>query len=183
MNTNNKIYAEADDIVFDTVGEKETAIINKTHNKILMAGFKRRAIISFIAGIIIAVGEVIGRINQNRTNSIAGMCIFIVAAILIFNLLSYGYIVLKRKMDFYTDKIECLYCTVTEKYNQHKLSRKNQKYARNYVLLESEKYHCTTAFPIKGIDEFNKISIGDTVLLLKSSPYGDVHYEVLTDIK
>lgn len=182
MNTNNKIYAEADDIVFDTAGEKELSIINKTHKRLLMRGFKKRAIISVIIGIIIAFGEVIGRINQNRADTITGMCIFIIVAVLIFNLLSYGYIVLKRKMDFYTDKVECLYCTVTEKYNQHKLSKENQKHAQNYILLESEKYHCTTAFPIKGIEEFNKITIGDTVLLLKSSPYGDVHYEVLTDI-
>lgn len=182
MSSNNKIHINADDLIFDTIGENETAIINKSRNKILLAGFKRRAFISVIAGIVVAIGEYIGRKNQHIENTIGGTFAFIIAAVVVFNLLSYGYIVLKRKMDLYTDKSEILYCTVAEKYNQHKLSAENKKHTQNYVILETDTHYCTTAFPIKDIDEFNKLSIGDTVLLLKTSPFGDVYYEVFTDI-
>lgn len=182
MNSNNKIHITADDIIFDTIGERETAIINKARNKILLSGFKKRAIISVIAGIAVAVGEYFGRKNQHIEYTIGKTYALIIAAVIIFNLLSYGYIVLKRKMDIYTDKSEILYCTVSEKYNQHKLSSENKKHAENYVLLETSTHYCTTAFPIKDINEFNRLSIGDTVLLLRTSPFGDIHYEVFTDI-
>lgn len=182
MSINNKIHVNADDLVFNAVNEKETAIISKARDKILFQGFKKRAIISVILGIIIAIGECIGRKNQHIDNTIPGALGFIAAAVIIFNLLSFGYIVLKRKMNLYTDKMEVLYCTISEKYNQHKLSRENKKHSQNYILLETDNYYCTTAFPVKNIQEFNKLSIGDTVLLLKKAPFGDVHYEIFTDV-
>lgn len=182
MNTNNKIHVNADDLVFNTIGSRETAIINKSRNKILFKGFKKRAVISVILGIVIAIGEYIGRKNQHIENTIKGTFAFIIAAVVVFNLLSYGYIVLKRKMDLYTDNMKILYCTVSEKYNQYKLSKENQKHAQNYILLETDTHYCTTAFPVKDINEFNRLSIGDTVLLLKNSPFGDAHYEVFTDV-
>lgn len=182
MNTDNKIHVNADDLVFHTADSRETSIVNKFRSKILFDGFKKRAFISVILGVIIAVGEYIGRKNQHIENTIKGAFIFIFAAIVIFNLLSYGYVVLKRKMDLYTDNMEILYCTVSEKYNQHTLSKEASKRAQNYILLETDTHYCTTAFPVKDIKEFNRLSIGDTVLLLKNSPFGDAHYEVFTDI-
>lgn len=182
MNKKNKINVSADDLIFDTIGKKETEIINKAQNKILHSGFAKRAVISVIAAIVIAIGEYIGKRNQHIEFTMWKTFIFIAVAVIIFNLLSYGYIILKRKMDLYTDKTECLYCTVVEKYNQHKLSKENKKHAQNYILLETATYHCTTAFPIKDIKEFNKLSIGDTVLLIKTSPFGDIHYEIFTNI-
>ena len=182
MNTINKIHISADDLVFAAAGEKETAIIGKSKNTILFKGFKKRVIISVILGIVIAMGDYFGRKNQHTENAFLGAFVFIAVAVIIFNLLSYGYIVLKRKMDAYTDKMEILYCTVSEKYNQHKLSMENKKPSQNYILLETDTCFCTTAFPVKDIKEFNKLSIGDTVLLLKSSPFGDAHYEIFTDI-
>jgi hypothetical protein len=178
----NKIYINADDMIFNETGDKEISIIGKARNKILMSGFKRRAAASVAVGILLAVGEYVGRLNSSANNFSTGVFVFILVAVLVFNALSFGYIVLKRRMDLYTDKMEVLYCTVAEKYSQHKLSNENKKHSQNYVLLESDKYHCTTAFAIKDSGAFNKISVGDVVLLLKTSPYGDVHYEVFTEI-
>lgn len=182
MSSNNKIHINADDLTFDTIGEKETAIINKSRNKVLLAGFKKRAVISVIVGAVAAIGEYIGRKNQHIEYTIGGTFAFIIAAVVVFNLLSYGYIILKRKINLYTEKSEILYCTVAEKYNQHKLSSENKKHSENYIILETDTHYCTTAFPIKDIGKFNRISIGDTVLLLRTSPFGDIYYEVFTDV-
>lgn len=180
MDTKNKIHVNADELVFDTAGEKETAIISKSRTKKLFAGFKKRAVISVILGIFIAIFEYIGKRNQHIENTIGSTFTFIIVAVTVFNLLSFGYLVLKQKMDLYTDRIEILYCTVAEKYNQYKLSSENQKHSQNYILLETDTHYCVTAFPVKNAGEYNNISIGDTVLLLKNSPFGDSHYEIFT---
>ena len=183
MSINNKIHVSADDLVFATAGEREISIISNARNKLLSAGFKKRAVISVILGIVIAVGEFFGRKNQHIENTILGAFGFIAAAIIVFNLLSYGYIVLKRKMDLYTDNPEILYCTVSEKYSQSKFEQENKKLAQNYIILETDSHYCTTAFPVKNREEFDGLSIGGTVLLLRSSPFGDVHYEIFTDVE
>ena len=182
MDTKNKIHVNADDLIFDKAGEKENAIINKSRTKKLFSSFKKRAVASVIIGIVLAIFEYIGRRNQHIENTIGTAFTFIIVAVIVFNLLSFGYIVLKHTMDLYTDRIEILYCTVSEKYNQYKLSIENQKHSQNFILLETATHYCVTAFPVKTANEYNHISIGDTVLLLKNSTYGDAYYEIFTEI-
>lgn len=183
MSTNNKKHVNADDLVFDPLGESEAKIIEKARNKILFSAFKKRTIASVIVGIIVAVGEFIGRKNLHIEYTLGGTFAFIAAAVVVFNLLSYGYVVLKRRIDLYSDNSEFLYCTVAEKYSQYKLSNENKKKSHNYVILETERFYCNTAFPVNDTDEYDRISVGDRVMLVKNSPFGDVHYELFTEVE
>lgn len=178
MNTVNKTYIEALDIPFEEIGEKEEKIITDEINRNLIKHFKKRFIYSVLIAIVVCILEIIGRINQNRTDSIPGVIIVFMVFLVIFNLLSYGYVILKRKMDVYSAHSVCVYTKITEKYGQNKLSDENKQKSKNYVILESDHFHCTTAFPIEDYAVFNNMKIGDDVLLVKSSPYGNIQYDL-----
>ena len=178
MNIENKTYIEALDIPFEEMGENEAKIITNEINRNLIKGFKKRLIYSALIAVVVCIFEIIGRINQNRNDSIPGVIIAFIIFLVIFNLLSYGYVILKKKMDVYSAHSVCVYTKITEKYEQNKLSKENKQKSKNYVILESDHFHCTTAFPIEDYTTFKNMKIGDDILLVKSSPYGNIQYDL-----
>lgn len=138
----------------------------------MLLAFSKRAVISVIAAAIIMIMEYIGRINADNKSSIPGAFAFIITAVVIFNLLSYGYVILKKSMDIYKEHLSYIYGTVSEKYSRQK----------NYILFETESNCCTTAVAVQNADDFSSMAVGDSVLIVKSIPYGSEVYEVYLKI-
>ncbi len=182
MNTDNKLSLPVQDIAFSPVGERELAIIEKHRNAILFQAFKKRAVISAAATVIVMVMEYIGRTNANRASSIPGAFIFIILAAVIFNLLSFGYVIVKRNMDIGRDHLSFVYGYVCEKYDNEIYDGDNHK-SKRFILFETDKLLCTTAIAVATDSEFPAISAGDSILIVKSQPYGNEVYEAYANPK
>ncbi len=182
MNQDNKQHIAIADIEFAPIGDKELNIITFTRNRRLFSAFVHRIYISVIVTIIVMVMEFIGRSNPRYEKTIPGSLAFIFIAFIVFNLLSYGYMTLKKQMDIYRDHLSFVYGTITEKYDNHTLSKQNNQKSKNYVLFDTENVHCITAIAVAGSAEFKDIKPGDNVLVVKSSSYGDNHYELYTQL-
>lgn len=183
MNNDTRHNIALEDIAFSPLGDKEIEIINDEKNRHLFRSFTNRAIISVIAAAIIMISEYIGKFNTKNLQAVPGEFTFIIIALIIFNLLSYGAMILKQKMSLYGEHLSFVYGTVTEKYDNRTLSRQNKQKSKNYILFDTETAHCTTAVPVNNINDFNRLTIGESVLIVKSNQYGNEHFELYTILK
>lgn len=170
------------DIPFEPIGDRESEVITKARNRQLFDDFSSRAVISVIITAIVMIIEYIGKYNADSESAIPGEFTFIIIALIVFNLLSFGYVILKRRMDIYADHLCYVYGTVSEKYDGYTLSSQNKQKSKDYILFDTENAHCVTAISTNNHNEFKKIQPGSKVLVVKSSPFGDVHYELYTDL-
>lgn len=179
MNNNKKTMAIAD-IPFNPLTDREHSIINMERKRNLFNAFSKRAVISVIAAAIIMILEYIGKFNAKNLQAIPGEFTFIIIALIIFNILSYGAIILKRNMALYGEHMSSVYGTVVEKYDNHTLSKQNKQKSKNYIIFDTENIHCSTALPVSDINDFKKITVGEQVLIVKYMKYGNETYELFT---
>ncbi len=170
------------DVPFTPIGDKELSIILSERKRKLINDFSRRAVISVIVTAIVMIMEYIGKYNSDNLKAIPGEFTFIIIALIIFNLLSFGYVVLKQRINTYADHLCCVYGTVSEKYDSRSLSTQNRQRSQDYILFDTENIHCVTAIPANNREEFKKLTPGSRILIVKSSPYGDAHYELYTNL-
>lgn len=167
-----------ENIDFNPISENELSIIGAYKNKNLFSAFTSRAIISVIVIAIIMIAEYIGRHSTNTSKTIPGMIVFLIIVLMVFNLLSFIYMVLKKKIDLYNNHLSCVYGTVSEKYNKHLLSRQNNEKSNDYILFDKDSIHCSTAIKVADYDVFKHLEIGDEVIIVKVELYGDISYEL-----
>ncbi len=181
MNLESKQHVAVEDMPFSPITEREAAIIGRHKKKLLMKAFQIRLFYSIAATAIICGMEIIARLIQNMSNTIPGTVAFVLFLFVIFNLLSYGYVIMTRKIDAYAEHSEYFYGNIAEKFEKHKLSKENGKRSENYVILETDTHRCTTAFPVEFPSDFEAMQKGERMLLVKSSPFGDKKYRLYFD--
>ncbi len=181
MNNNKfKSILPIEDITFNPVSDKELRIIESFKNTNLFSSFTSRAIISIIVIAVIMIAECIGRYSIGTSKTIPGMIVFLIIVLIIFNLLSFGYVILKKKIDLYNNHLTCIYGTVSEKYNKHLLSKQNNEKSNNYILFDKDSVHCSTAVKVADLDVFKYLEIGEEILIVKTEHYGNNSYELYT---
>lgn len=183
MDNKNKKQLAIGDLEFSEITAKESEIIKTHRDKILFSGFIKRVYISVVVTAIVMISEYVGRHNSGTEKTIPGAFIAIGLGFVVFNILSFGYMNLKQKMDIYRDHLSFTYGYVDEKYNGNVLEKQNREKSKDYILFDTDKVHCNTAVAISDHMEFLNINLGDKVLIVKSSPYGEDHYEVFTNIE
>lgn len=168
-----------DDMDFFQPDDAQTEMIRRHFTESTKKKFNQRLLFSLAAALIVIAAESIARF-PSRSDSIPGMLGFVTAAFLIYNMISYLYMVMKSKMNDSLNRYECVYGTVTEKYDSRHLSRESGENVPSYILFGTEQGHCSTALSVKNLKVFQAVKTGDKILVIKHQPMGNVYYDFIS---
>lgn len=163
MNTN------IENIHFTNAEEKEKSIILSFTRDLFYFGFQKRLFISIVISIFAVVIEFFGKKSQDQLDIFPESALIIFAALILFNIFSFLYIILKEKLNLYTLETEIIY---------GKISEKSKSKGPLYILFSTDKYECTTALTIKYPSLFDSLKVGDEILVTRSTITGTAKYNV-----
>ena len=166
------------DIDFLPVTENELKTIQANRDKKISFNFKKRLILSIIVSICISAFEIYAHVTNPKLGSFTSAIIFIAIALIVFNLLSFGYVILRKKMSLYAEHMSFVKGVVDTKYDHVKLSKENKQVSHDFVLFNFDNFHCKDAVKVKDPDDFKTLKKGDDILVVKSTVYGDDSFEV-----
>lgn len=165
------------DINFLPVTEDELKTIQAYRDKKISFNFKKRFILSIILCVVLGATEFYAHYKNPKLGQFTPTLIFIIIAFVVFNALSYGYVVLKKKMSLYGEHMSFVKGTVDTKYDHVKLSKENKHSSHDFVLFDFDNFHCKDAVKVKDPDDFINMKPGDDILVVKSTFYGEDSFE------
>lgn len=168
-----------EDLDFFQPDAAQTEIIRRHFAENGKKHFNRRLLLSLAAAFLVIAAESFARF-PSRPDSIPGMVRFVTAAFFIYTILSYLYMMMKSKMNDSLNRYECVYGTVTEKYDSRHLSRESRENVPSYILFCTEQGHCSTALSVRNLSVFQGVKIGDKILVIKHQPMGNARYDFIS---
>lgn len=175
---NEKRTVALGDINFVPITDREQIIIENARKKSYAWGFKKRLIVSLIVTVICIISEIYAHITYSALGSATPMIIFISVAFAVFNLISFGYVQLKKRMSLYTEHMSFIEGIVSTKYDHITLSNENKQKSGDFILFDYDKNHCKDAVRIDDPDEFKALKTGTPIIIVRSEMYGDYTYKV-----